>query len=194
MFPTQKRAIAQTLLAASVLLVGGLLAGCSDETDRTDTASPTKDSSGSGPEASPTSAFERGLAYSKCMRENGVPKFPDPQQDGQGVRLTPGEGVDMGSQSYKSAEEACRDKAPQGTGQGQGGTLDSAKVSAWAKCLRENGLTKLPDPEINGSNMNIDIQGAGITPGGPEFTKAMSACQSKYPGGGLMMGGGGGGQ
>ncbi|MFF0445137.1 hypothetical protein ACFYT4_01750 [Streptomyces sp. NPDC004609] len=189
MFRIQKRATAQALLAASVLLAGALLSGCSGSDDP-DVASPGDSATGSD-SASPTGAFEQGLAYSKCMRDNGVPKFPDPQQDGGGVRLTPGQGVDMNSPAYKSAQESCRDKAPQGQGGGRGAPLDSAKVSAWAKCLRENGLTKFPDPEINGSNMNIDIEGSGITPGGPEFTKAMSACQSKYPGGGMMMGGGG---
>lgn len=89
---------------------------------------------------------------------------------------------------FKDAEQACRDKSPQGQGGGPGGTLDSAKVAAWAKCLRENGLPKFPDPEINGSSMNIDIAGSGIKPGGPEFTKAMKTCQSKYPGGAMKMG------
>ncbi|MFK4071537.1 hypothetical protein [Streptomyces sp. NPDC029674] len=193
MFTTQKRAfarkraIAPALVTASVLATGAFLTGCSGG-DST-AASSEKDSS-----ASPTSPFDQGLAYSKCMRENGAADYPDPQQDTGGVRLTPGDGVDLNSESYKKAEEACRDKAPQGLGGGGGGAaLDSKKVSAWAKCLREKGLPKFPDPEIEGSNMKIDINGTGITPGGPEFTKAMGACQSKYPGGGMMMNNGQGG-
>ncbi|MEU6825504.1 hypothetical protein ABZ921_33240 [Streptomyces atriruber] len=183
----RKRAVAPVLLAASALVTGTLLTGCSGDSSA---ASSGKESS-----ASPTSPFDQGLAYSKCMRENGAPDYPDPQQDTGGVRLTPGEGANPNSESFKKAEEACRDKAPQGLGGGGGGgaALDSEKVSAWATCLRKNGLPKFPDPEIEGSNMKIDINGTGITPGSAEFTKAMGACQSKYPGGGMMMNNGQGG-
>ncbi|MFF3641311.1 hypothetical protein [Streptomyces sp. NPDC002564] len=184
----RKRAIAPALVAASALVSGILLTGCSGDSK----AASSDD--GGDPSASPTSPFDQGLAYSKCMRENGAGDYPDPQQDTGGVRLTPGKGVDVDSESYKKAEEACRDKAPQGLGGGGGGAaLDSKKVADWAKCLRTNGLPKFPDPEIEGSNMKIDINGTGITPGNADFTKAMGTCQSKYPGGGMMMNNGQGG-
>ncbi|MCF3122646.1 hypothetical protein IPZ68_23495 [Streptomyces arenae] len=176
-------------MAVTALVSGAALTGCSG-----DSSAASKDK-----EASPTSAFDRALAYSKCMRSNGVPDFPDPQEDSGGVKLVPGEGGgDPNSAAFKKAQEACKDKAPQGLGGGGGGggqTIDSAKVAAWAKCLRKNGVPKFPDPEINGSTMNIDLMGAGVNPQSSEFTKAMQTCQSKYPGGGVMFGpAGGGGQ
>ncbi|WP_055530722.1 hypothetical protein [Streptomyces alboniger] len=182
-----KRVIAPALLAASVFVTGAALTGCSGDSSA---ASKDKD-------PSPTSAFDRALAYSECMRSNGVPDFPDPQQDTGGVKLTPdGGGADPNSDAFKKAAEACQDKAPQGLGGGGGGgeALDSAKVAAWAKCLRENGVPKFPDPEINGGTMNIDLIGAGVDPQDAAFTKAMQTCQSKYPGGGVMFGPAGGGQ
>ncbi|MEV5976571.1 hypothetical protein [Streptomyces sp. NPDC052114] len=184
-----KRVIAPALLAATALVSGAALTGCSG-----DSSAASKDK-----EASPTSAFDRALAYSKCMRANGAPDFPDPQEDSGGVKLVPGEqGTDPNSEGFKKAQEACKDKAPQGLGGGGGGggqTIDSAKVAAWAKCLRKNGVPKFPDPEINGSTMNIDLMGAGVDPQSSAFTKAMQTCQSKYPGGGVMFGpAGGGGQ
>lgn len=182
MFTPKKRALSHTVLAAAALVAALCVTGCSDETE---TASSTD--VGSEASASPTSPFEKALDYAQCMRSNGVANFPDPQQDSGGVRISPGD-VDPNSSDYQKAEEACRDKMPQGQGGGDagGGTLDSAKVAEWAKCLRENGLTKLPDPEINGSNMTIDPKAAGITP--EEFQTAQQACQDKYPGGGLMLG------
>ncbi|MEU7575990.1 hypothetical protein AB0B50_00035 [Streptomyces sp. NPDC041068] len=183
-----KRVIAPALLAASVFVTGAALTSCSG-----DSSAASKDD-----EASPTSAFDRALAYSKCMRSNGVPDFPDPQQDSGGVKLVPGDdGADPNSDAFKKAQEACKDKAPQGLGGAGGGgeALDSAKVAAWAKCLRKNGVPKFPDPEINGSTMNIDLVSAGVNPQDSAFTKAMQTCQSKYPGGGVMFGpAGGGGQ
>ncbi|MDX6361949.1 MAG: hypothetical protein QOC85_952 [Streptomyces sp.] len=183
MFTPQKRAFSQSVLAASALAIALCVTGCSD-----DTKTAASNDVGSKPSTSPTSPFEKALDYAQCMRSNGVPSFPDPQQDSGGVRISPGD-VDPNSAEYQKAAEACRDKMPQGqggTGGAGGGQLDSAKVAAWAKCLRENGLTKLPDPEINGSNMTIDPKAAGITP--EEFQKAQQACQDKYPGGGLMLG------
>ncbi|MGV9883573.1 hypothetical protein [Streptomyces sp. NPDC003006] len=182
-----KRIIAPALLAASVLVTGAALTGCSGDSS----------AASSEKEPSPTSAFDRALAYSECMRGNGVPDFPDPQQDSGGVKLTPDGGADPNSDAFKKAQEACKDKAPQGVGGGGGGggdTIDSAKVAAWAKCLRKNGVPKFPDPEINGSSMNIDLVAAGVDPQSSEFTEAMQTCQSKYPGGGVMFGPAGGGQ
>ncbi|MFJ4791176.1 hypothetical protein [Streptomyces sp. NPDC088794] len=182
MFTPKKRALSHTALAASALAVALFVTGCSDD-PKTEASTDV----GAGASASPTSPFEKALDYAQCMRSNGVPSFPDPQQDTGGVRISPGD-VDPNSSEYQKAEEACRDKMPQGGGGAAagGGQLDSAKVAEWAKCLRENGLTKLPDPEINGGNMTIDPKAAGITP--EQFQKAQQACQDKYPGGGLMLG------
>ncbi|KUL58636.1 hypothetical protein [Streptomyces sp. NRRL S-1521] len=183
-----RRVVAPALLAATALVTAAL-AGCSG--DGSSNASSEKDPT--------SSAFDRALDYSKCMRSNGVPDFPDPEEDSGGVKLTPEGGADPNSDGFKKAVEACKDKAPQGLGGGGGGggggqELDSAKVTAWAKCLRENGVPKFPDPDINGSSMNIDLVGAGVDPQDAKFTEAMQTCQSKYPGGGVMFGPAGGGQ
>ncbi|ATL32475.1 hypothetical protein [Streptomyces formicae] len=185
MFITHKRAVAQSLLAVSALFAGSLLTACSGD------SSAASSSKSSAP-------ADRALAYSECMRANGVPKFPDPQPNGGGLRLSPDDGVDPNSKAFKDAAKACQDKAPQGQGPGGGGggggggTLDSAKVASWAKCIRSNGVPKFPDPEVNGSSMVIDIMGAGVDPGDPKFREAMQKCQSKYPGGAVQFGGGGG--
>ncbi|WP_231332323.1 hypothetical protein [Actinomadura graeca] len=61
-------------------------------------------------------------AYSKCMRANGVPSFPDPQPDGS-MRLKAGKGtgIDPNSQGFKDAEKACR-KFTRGAGGDDPGT------------------------------------------------------------------------
>ncbi|WP_242910209.1 hypothetical protein [Actinomadura terrae] len=64
-------------------------------------------------------------AFSKCMRDNGVPRFPDPAPDG-GILLKAGKGtgLDPQSQTFKNAEKACRKYAPgeksSSTSQGDG--------------------------------------------------------------------------
>jgi hypothetical protein len=64
---------------------------------------------------------ESALAYSACMRENGVPDFPDPQVSGGKVQLGIPRGVDPNSAAFKGAEEACRELMLGGPG-GPGGT------------------------------------------------------------------------
>lgn len=54
--------------------------------------------------------LERSRQYSKCMRDNGVPNFPDPNENG-GIMIGPevGSPDDPG---FKAAEETCRALAP----------------------------------------------------------------------------------
>ncbi|MFD9883331.1 hypothetical protein ACFWZT_17945 [Streptomyces alboflavus] len=182
-----------TPLLVPLLLTGALLTACSDGSSKAAADEDTGKKTGEGAQASPTSPQERGLAYAKCMRENGVAKFPDPE--GGGIRLGPDSGVDMGSPEFKKAQEACKDLSPQGDGGPNGGKpLDSAKVAAWAKCMRENGVPKFRDPEIDGGSMVIDMSAVGMAGDDPKFEKAMEACRDKRPSGGVMMRGGGGGR
>ncbi|MCU7728000.1 hypothetical protein ODJ79_30145 [Actinoplanes sp. KI2] len=55
--------------------------------------------------------------YSKCMRANGVPKFPDPDAYG-GIALDGGKlGVDPVGSTMKAAEKACQKYLGDGGGQ-----------------------------------------------------------------------------
>ncbi|MFJ2833645.1 hypothetical protein ACIPC1_39910 [Streptomyces sp. NPDC087263] len=61
---------------------------------------------GSGPgDVWPT---EDKLKYAKCMRENGVPSFPDPDEDG-GFKLE----VDPNTPQFQTAEKACEKYQPE---------------------------------------------------------------------------------
>jgi hypothetical protein len=54
---------------------------------------------------------QRALKFSQCMRTHGVPRFPDPQVEGNGgMKMTIGKnsGVDPNSPRFKSAEKACQ--------------------------------------------------------------------------------------
>ena len=67
---------------------------------------------GQGPQLNPEQA-EQMRVLAKCMRENGVPDFPDPDADGR-VRIgTGGNAIDIGDPAMKAALEKCRQHAPQ---------------------------------------------------------------------------------
>jgi PBP/GOBP family len=68
--------------------------------------------------------LEQARQFAKCMRENGVPSFPDPDANG-GIRIqaTPGGDMNPDSPTFKAAQEKCDKYRPStGPGGGTGGT------------------------------------------------------------------------
>jgi hypothetical protein len=66
-------------------------------------------------------SIEQQRKFAQCMRENGVPDFPDPEGDtgGSGSQL---KGVDTKSDAFKSAREKCERLVPRPSGTGPGRT------------------------------------------------------------------------
>jgi hypothetical protein len=74
------------------------------------------------------SASERAAAlrFAACMRANGAPSFPDPQQNApapgpgrpvlvlRGMVFSPGPGIDPGSPAFRQAMTKCGVKPPPG--------------------------------------------------------------------------------
>ena len=151
------------LLIVAALLLGSM-AGCGHLGDK----------------SSDDDTFQEALAYSKCMRANGAPDFPDPQRKDGGVEMSTPKDVDQ------KALAACRDKNPQNdTGANDGGgTVDSAKLADWTKCMRAE-LPNFPDPEVTGNTITLQLSGTGINGGSTDFQKARKACESHFPGGNL---------
>lgn len=56
------------------------------------------------------------LRFAKCMRENGVPDFPDPQVSGGRVQIQPGAGVDPNSEAFQTAQAKCSSLLTGGSG------------------------------------------------------------------------------
>ncbi|MDN3357250.1 hypothetical protein [Actinomadura sp. DC4] len=145
---------------------------------------------GHGPAKSSSSggdAFQQALAYAKCMRANGVPDFPDPQRQGNGVKVEVNAGKNASPPGMRKALEACRDKMPQGDGDGaNGGKIDTAKLADWTKCMRAR-LPKIPDPDVSGNTVTLTLHGSGIRGDSAQFETARRACQSRLPGGSLRV-------
>ncbi|WP_051325598.1 hypothetical protein [Glycomyces tenuis] len=174
-------------IKTALVLIGPLLlfaAACGGEDDGGGVASAddaTASASAENGEAGPEGAFEQALAYSECMRENGIEDFPDPEQEGEGgMSLSLPEDIDSGSEEFKAAEEACEELMP---GPGEGDTIDPEMYEAlieYSECMRENGVEDFPDPEPNGGikfdegfTEDEDFEAAeetcrGLRPEGPE--------------------------
>jgi hypothetical protein len=186
----QKRMAGPVLAVLSVLAAGTMLAGCSPDPKSTDASDDSQGSSNSSSDSS-----NSAVAYSQCMRDNGVSNYPDPKEDDQGrVQLTVPEGIDQNSPTFKSAQSACQSKLVQGDmgAAANSRSFDATKDAAWAKCIRKNGMPDFQDPKVDGSTIIIDADAAGISgQDDPNFAKATSACYSIRPGGSLMVTGGG---
>jgi hypothetical protein len=121
-----------------------------------------------------TAAGQAALAYARCMRDNGVPDFPDPNPNGQfpGVNRKY-----QGDPAFQTAQRACRNRASGG----EHNPADPAYVPQlrkFAQCMRQHGLPQFPDPNADG----------GFPPGteglraDPNFQTALTACYAKLPG------------
>jgi hypothetical protein len=152
-------------VATIALLAAGLLAGCGG-------------SSGGGANASGGSG-DRAVRFAECVREHGVPDFPDPV-DGRIALRSGGDPA-----ALQAAQKACQELAPGGRATPQ----MQDQLLAFCQCMRDNGVPDFPDPEGPGRLLiprTIDVQS-------PQFGQARQACQGKLRGSGWADGGGVGG-
>lgn len=159
---------AATALAA-IAVCGLLLAACGgSEEDDSAVSEASADSSS-------------GAAYAECMRENGVPEFPDPVDGRLQLQITPGSGIDPNSPEFQEAQQTCQDLAPAGAQTGGGASPDiEAQVLEYSECMRENGVPDFPDPDFSGGAVRIQLP-PGIDPDSQQFQQAQQACQDLAP-------------
>ncbi|MEO3786203.1 hypothetical protein ABGB12_22980 [Actinocorallia sp. B10E7] len=158
-------------LLAAALSLGLALTGCGADTD--ETASPGAGDGG-------TSQNDRAVEYARCMRENGVPAFPDPVDGRFMIKGGPGQGLDPQSEAFKSAQEKCKEWEPPGM-TGNGGGQAQEQMLEYVSCMRKNGVPKFPDPEGGRLRLSPDM---GVDPESPAFKQAEEACKDLLPGGG----------
>jgi hypothetical protein len=137
------------------------------------------------------------VAFSACMRSHGLPKFPDPEVVGNGMRLNFGSenGIDPNSPQFKNAQQACRKLLPNG---GVPTARELAKqmkqALGYAACMRGHGVPKFPDPKASSDGAIEWGVGppAGVDPNGPQFKAALKMCNELVPGAHAPLGPGGG--
>jgi hypothetical protein len=151
----------------------------------------TTTSSSSSSQSSSSSA--NPAKFSACMRKNGVTNFPDPDRQGRiriagGVRNGQRFGLDPNSAVFKKAMQACQKYAPQASPQQR--QKEQQAALAFAKCMREHGVPKFPDPTFtpNGGTLMTFGKKAGLDPNSPQFQRARQACQKLVPGSPLAGG------
>jgi hypothetical protein len=132
--------------------------------------------SSSSDEPAAASDLDQAREFAQCMRDNGVPDFPDPD---------PGGGFserqhDPDDPAVRAAQEACRDLAPGGEHEDFGDPAFVEQARQFAQCMRDNGVPDFPDPDPDGR-----LRGPGHEQqDDPTFRAAMETCREELPGGG----------
>lgn len=149
-----KRWIPLTVLAV-------LLAGCG----RGGSSAPGATNAGEAGSAS-------AVAYSRCMRSNGVPTFPDPNSSGTLPKVSPQQlGVSLSR--FQQAQGGCAHLLQTSDAQNQqtlSGMLD------FARCMRSHGVGNWPDPTLDDPDQPVfDLRGQ-INPDTPRMDTLSGDC------------------
>src|SRR5262245_21466527 len=174
------------IIAALLLTVGLVGCGGNDGDDGVasangSTGSPTSSaSSGSGSER------DKALRYAQCMRENGVPKFPDPDEGfvpepGNAKEIAGSFGVDRDElgvdwAKFDAAHEKCRRYLPNGGVPQQPDPEAVEQKRQYAQCMRENGVPTFPDPSADG---RFQIDPNEIDRDSPTYKAADEKCNDE---------------
>lgn len=149
---------------------------------------------------------EAALAFSQCMRDEGVTDFPDPQfsEGGGGITLGGPDGEDPGfdpdSDEVRAAFEACGEVLERAAFGPGGREFDETELQdnllSMAECLREQGVD-VDDPDLSnfgpvaggppsddeGPDGGREVQRFQIFPDldmeDPDVRAAMETCQAQ---------------
>jgi hypothetical protein len=137
-----------------------------------------------------TTTTQNGLvAYSACMRSNGVPKFPDPASSG-GI---PKQAVVSAFQAVSSsqaeaAQNSCRYALPAGgslSGQASQPVVTAQQRQDYLKvavCMRSHGFPDFPDPTFQNNSVQTNIP-SSIDTNTSKFKSAAATCTKLIPAG-----------
>jgi hypothetical protein len=157
------------LIVASGVAVAAfslLAAGCGGG------SSPRVASVASSTTTAATATQNRPIAFPRCMRSNGVPRFPDvgkptPQQAG------------VSETQFQAAVRACRHLLPNGGVSQETANQTRTQLAdelSFARCMRSHGLSRFPDPTAQGDLSVEMVQAQGIDVHSPAVLRVVQAC------------------
>lgn len=122
------------------------------------------------------------LAFSRCMRANGVPRFPDPDGSGQIPKIQL-EHLGVSDSRFQTAQRACGHLLPNGGRPPSQAQLQQQRAQAlqFSRCVRAHGVPTFPDPGTTGREQIPDPASVGIDQGSPRFRAANQACKRYRP-------------
>src|SRR5258708_36190271 len=129
-----------------------------------------------------TATTQNGLlAFSNCMRANGMPNFPDPQRFvGGNVKLTLHQ-FGASSPQFQAAINACNHLLPTNGGSGSQETAQQQRTQladgqSFARCMRSHRVSRFPHPTARGQLTAEMVAALGIDLHSPAVLQAVQAC------------------
>jgi hypothetical protein len=172
---------------AALGLVTLISTGCGSNVPSETGSSATTGSSGSASSAD-TGANKnatdqnKAVKFAECIREHGVPHFPDPNAKGDFVF-----GIDVSPAVWKKAVDACKALEPPGALSGKRSPKQQSAALRFAQCVRENGVKDFPDPANGEPLIDTTHIPSSNRPGGMTILNAAThKCRSVL---GLAAGG-----
>lgn len=179
----------RTLLPAAAFAAAILVTGCGGSAPRQTASSSAsrRTSESRAPSGGSLHLTGPTQAFSKCMRADGVPNFPDLRGDGMRIAAS-GQtisinGVSMNAPAFTAARQKCEKYMPH-----NGGTPTPAQAAQqqqqdlnFARCMRSHGIANFPDPSANASNGGQAVHLVGIDLSSRTFQAAAKKCGGFNP-------------
>jgi hypothetical protein len=172
------------LIPASVAAVAALAllaAGCGGG------SSPSVANVASSTNATTTATQSGAVAFTRCMRSNGVQSFPDPPAIGARIAKPTPQQLGVSGSQFQAAVSACHrllpdaGSPPQQTAQQKHTQL--ADELSFARCMRNHGLSRFPDPTAQGELSVEMVQAQGIDVQAPAVLRVVQTCLPASHGG-----------
>jgi hypothetical protein len=166
------------LILATVLAVVAfslLVAGCGGS------GSPGVASVASSTTAAATTTTRNGaVAFSRCMRSNGVPTFPDLATIPSRTVKETVQQLAANNPRFPAAQRVCNHLLPSGgSGPQQPARQTRTRLAdelSFARCMRSHGVTRFPDPTAQ-SGLTVEmVQAQGIDVHSPAVLRVVQAC------------------
>lgn len=127
------------------------------------------------------------LAFSRCMRSNGVPSFPDPLPGQVAAKFPNAQDLGVSASVYQTSQNACQHLLPNG-----GSAPNQAEVQrelsgmrSFSRCMRSHSVPKWPDPIVDSQGRPVfDLARAGISQSearSTQLTAKMHECGHLMP-------------
>jgi len=171
---------ARLLAAGAVLAAATTIAACGSSSPNTASSAATSATSVASNGSDSTSS---PLAFSKCMRANGVPNFPDLRSNG--IRIVGGtgqtlsvNGVSVNAPAFLTARQTCEQYMPHASASQAQSAQQRQRGLQFARCMRSHGVPNFPDPKVITTNPdgNQGVYLPGINPHSPAFQAGAKAC------------------
>jgi hypothetical protein len=160
------------LIVVVVACAGALLSACTASSSGVPGVVRLSSSSADRPSSSSSSASSGALAFSQCMRSQGLSQFPDPDSSGAIPKVSPQQ-LGVSTTAFDNAQQACANLLQLTHAQTQ---QVVSGMRDFARCMRSHGVRNWPDPITDSDGTPVfDLHGR-INPDSTQSATVSGQC------------------